>query len=325
MMNFMDLGGGNLQMSFGILGGVSGYERYDTGELKNVRLSERNMLVTHAGELVPAYIETIRRKRKPSLEFYKNGLARSVCLEEQQEIVTPIGELPAEFLTFYETGELKRFFPLDGQLSGFWSLEEERALNIPLTFDLGWGEFTALLGGICFYPSGAIRSVTLFPGETLRLPTPAGELLTGVGFSLYESGALASAEPASPLPVVTPVGRLEAFDPNADGVNADLNSLRFDEKGRVTALTSATSRISVQTADGALTWYAPKTVPLTDDGSESVTYPLQFRFDYPLDQVAIHDGADHVFPISGSWFITARASAAPSCSPSDCASCSLCK
>jgi hypothetical protein len=113
-------------------------------------------------------------------------------------------------------------------MSGFWSLEEERELNFPLTFDLGWGEFTTLLGGICLYPSGAIRSVTLFPGETLRLPSPAGELLTGVGFSLHESGALASAEPASPLPVVTPVGNLEAFDPTAAGVNADRSSLRFD-------------------------------------------------------------------------------------------------
>jgi hypothetical protein len=228
MTNFTDLGNGNLQMSFGILGGVTGYECYETGELQNVRLGERNMLLTHAGELIPAYTETVRRKRKPSLEFYKNGLTRSVCLEEQQEIVTPIGEFPAEFLTFYETGELKRFFPLDGQMSGFWSLEEERELNFPLTFDLGWGEFTTLLGGICLYPSGAIRSVTLFPGETLRLPSPAGELLTGVGFSLHESGALASAEPASPLPVVTPVGNLEAFDPTAAGVNADRSSLRFD-------------------------------------------------------------------------------------------------
>jgi hypothetical protein len=89
MTNFTDLGNGNLQMSFGILGGVTGYECYETGELQNVRLGERNMLLTHAGELIPAYTETVRRKRKPSLEFYKNGLTRSVCLEEQQEIVTP--------------------------------------------------------------------------------------------------------------------------------------------------------------------------------------------------------------------------------------------
>lgn len=31
-------------------------------------------------------------------------------------------------LTFYENGELKRVFPLDGKISGFWSEEEEKRL-----------------------------------------------------------------------------------------------------------------------------------------------------------------------------------------------------
>lgn len=325
MMNFMDLGSRTLQTSFGILGGVADYERYDTGELRSVRLSERNMIVTHAGELVPAFTETMRRKHKPSVEFYKNSLTRSVALEEQQEILTPIGEFPAELVTFYETGELKRFFPLDGQLSGFWSLEEERALNIPFTFDLGWGQFTVMLGGLCFYPSGNLRSMTLFPGEQVVIPLPAGTVATGVGFALYESGNLASVEPAAPTPLHTPVGNLEAFDPDSGGVNADVNSLQFDEQGRIIALTTVSSRISVQTSDGALTWYTPKTIPLTDDGQESVTRPLRVRFDYSLNQVEIHDGEPHVFPLSGTWFLTAKASALPTCSPTDCANCSLCK
>ncbi|MDR0320926.1 MAG: hypothetical protein LBI28_05435 [Treponema sp.] len=239
MKNFNLLENKLLQLPSGVFAGVESYACYPDGELEGIKVSEKNMLVTHVGELVPSYTETNRRKNKYSVEFYKDGMIKAIALNEVQEIQTPIGEFPAELVTFFETGELNRFFPLDGKISGMWSEQEEKALTIPLSFDLPFCSFTAIISGIAFYKSGNIRSITLFPGETVRIATKYGEISTRNGFSLYESGKLESLEPATPTFIKTSTGVLNAFDPDAVGINADVNSLVFDEAGEVIALNPA--------------------------------------------------------------------------------------
>ena len=228
MQNFILLDDNKIQLPGGVFAGVESYVCYPDGELEGIRLSEKNMLVTHAGELVPAYTETHRRKVKYSVEFFRNGMIKAVSLDEQQEIQTPIGEFPAELVTFFETGELKRFFPLDGKISGLWSEEEEKKLAIPFSFDLSFTKFTAVITSVGFYKDGDIRSITLFPGETIIIQTQYGEISVRGGFSLYESGELESLEPSRQTQIQTPIGVIAAFDPNAVGVNADSNSLAFD-------------------------------------------------------------------------------------------------
>ena len=239
MKNFNLLEKNMLQLPSGVFAGVESYACYPGGELEGVKLSEKNMLVTHAGELIPFYTETHRRKNKFSVEFYKDGMIKAIALNEVQEIQTPIGEFPAELVTFFETGELKRFFPLDGKVSGMWSEQEEKTMAIPLSFDLPFVSFTAIISGVAFYQSGNIRSITLFPGETVRIATNYGEIPTRNGFSLYESGKLESLEPAEPTVIRTPTGSLNAFDPDAVGINADVNSLVFDEEGEIIAMNPA--------------------------------------------------------------------------------------
>ena len=39
----------------------------------------------------------------------------------------------AEQVSFYESGALKRIFPLNGTLSGYWTQEDEAKLATPLT------------------------------------------------------------------------------------------------------------------------------------------------------------------------------------------------
>jgi hypothetical protein len=283
------------------------------------------MLVTHAGELVPAYNETPRRKVKHSVEFYPGGTVRSVALEEQQEIQTPLGEFPAELVTFYESGELKRFFPLDGKLSGFWSEEDERALAIPLTFDLPFARFTAVISGIGLYENGSIRSLTLFPRERITVRTQYGMIATRIGFSLYPDGLLASLEPAEPVALKTPIGRLLAFDSNAIGINADTSSLTFARSGTVTGLITEQNRIAVQTPDGQLRMFRPveRISPIDDD--ETIIVGLTLAFD--ADNVTITESGlePQTFSLSSCGFtITEDASNPFSCSPSACANCSLC-
>jgi hypothetical protein len=195
MKNFQILDNGNIQTAYGVFGGVTSFDTYPNGELRGVLLNQPNLIVTHAGELTPFYTETTRRKHKFAAEYFKNGMLKAVALEEQQDVFTPVGELPAELVTFYDSGELLRVFPLDGKISAYWSESDERALHIPLTFEFDFTKFTALVDCICFYKSGAIRSITLFPGESALIRSAFGDVLCERGFSLNEDGTLKSLQP----------------------------------------------------------------------------------------------------------------------------------
>lgn len=314
-----------LQTPFGILAGVSASTSYPDGSPREIKLDEKNLILTHAGELIPFYnMDSPRRKNKYSLTFHKNGTIQSVSLQEQQDITTPVGEFPAELVTFYNTGELKRFFVLDGQLSGFWSEEDERALNIPLSFAFSFASFAAMITGICFYKSGSIRSLTLFPGETIELTLKNGEKpQIRTGFSLYEDGALHSFEPAAPLPLDTPIGRMTAYDVSALGIHADSNSVTFDEQGRLTGLVTSTDRLLVTPEGGSLTLLTPLRVPGKLDPEKEETLPLTIAFDYEADTVAVTDTRPHVFSLQSTVFLV-RGGVEGGCSPADCAGCTLC-
>lgn len=322
MQNYKWLESGYLQTAFGVFGGVDTISTYPEGELESLRLSERNVIVTEIGELTPAYTETNRRKNKASVEFDRQGLVNGVALEEMQEVHTPIGDLPAERVKFYPTGELYRLFILDGQISGFWSEVDERGLNVPLSFNLGFTSFQAMLNGICFYKDGGIRSITLFPGERITVTTPLGDVDTTVGLALYESGALHSVEPAEVVLVETPLGQLAAYDPDQNGLNADSNSLVFTEDGKIGGLITCDNQIYVQTEDETMETFKPKVKvhPLYD---ETFTVAgLSVEFDYEKDTVSI-DGT--AFSLSKCGFTVAPfARPGMHCSPADCASCSIC-
>lgn len=324
MQNYMALDNEHIQTSFGIFGGVKDWKCFPSGELESIRLSEKNMIVTEVGELVPFYTETERRKNKPSVEFSKEGMVVAVSLEEQQEVTTPIGEMPAERVKFYDTGELSRLFVVDGQISGFWSLEEERQYNIPLTFQLECAEFTAMINCIHFYKSGDIKSITLYPQEKyISVATPAGIIDTTIGFSLYPSGKVQSVEPFLPAILETPIGKIAAYDTEQLGISADKNSLEFLEDGRISHLVTCDNSIYVQTKEGILKSYHPKikTHPLHDD--MQVVEGLHIWFNYENDQVTI---GEDVFSMKDCGF-TVENFLRPDmhCSPMDCASCSVCQ
>jgi len=314
-----------IQLASGVMAGVESYSCYPGGELLGVKLSERNTLATCAGELVPAYTETHRRKNKYSVEFYQCGMIKKIALDEVQAVQTPLGRLPAELVMFFETGELKRVFPLDGKISGMWSEQEEKALATPLSFELPFAAFTAIIGGIAFFQSGAVRSVTLFPGETVPIATKYGEITAHNGFSLYESGKLQSLEPSAPAVIQTPIGALAAFDPNAIGVNADINSLVFDEDGEVISLITVLNRVAARTVDGRLLQFAPREVVNPLDDESMITEGLKVSFDYGADTVQFTEGEkETILSVSESAFtIAAHSASAFVCGKADCAGCSL--
>ena len=320
------MNGDLLVTPYGAFAGVSSRQWYESGELGGLTLAERNAVVTHVGELIPLYDpDGMRRKTKRSVTFYKTGMIRSVSLQEQQEISTPIGEFPAELVIFYDTGELSRFFVTDGQLSGFWTLKDERAYNVELAFDLGFTIFRAMLTGIAFYKSGAMRSLTLFPDETIDVTLPNGfPLRARIGFSFFESGALESVEPAKPTAIKTPIGTIEAYDSAAIGVHADRNSLRFDEAGRLRAITTATTRLSVFPKSGAFALLSPQVVPSALDPERTEITPLTLEFDYESGTFAADIGQKHAFRMDDTVVASRFDMQAEGCSPEACANCKLC-
>ncbi|MCE1174148.1 MAG: hypothetical protein LWW77_06005 [Propionibacteriales bacterium] len=269
------------------LRGVTGRTLYFSGAIRDCVLAERNVIATAAGELVPRYEKLeVRTKPGQSLSFYKSGALRTVYLEDQTEVDTPIGPLPAELVSFYEDGSLNTVFQLNGQLSYAWTETDEKSLAVEWTLPFSFDTITAKMISIRFYPGGEVRSLTLWPGEMILLNTPVGRTLARTGVRLHPNGALASFEPSFPLQVETPIGVLTAYDVDAFTVDGDQNSLRFDEHGTLTHLTTA-GEVIVETPDrgtvrvGSRTRYA-----LTSD--VRVKLPIEISFEG--DQVVIDNG-----------------------------------
>ena len=264
---------------YGPLAGVATAEFYPGGGIRECTLNQSNPLETRYGILVPQYRDDgVRRKYTQSLSFYPNGILKSISLQEQRPVATPLGAIPAELLTFYESGALRRIFPLNGKLSGYWTEANEYGLAEELELELPCAKLRRKIIGIHFYEGGTVRSITLWPKEHLTLDTPQGRAEARIGFSLYPAGQLQAFEPFLPLAVATPIGPVHAYHLNALGIHADATSLTWEADGAVQSLISSTDRITVITADGRRAVYQPGLRPsLLHEGLREIM-PLRIRF-----------------------------------------------
>ncbi len=267
--------------------GITRFTTYDNGGLKECKLADYNLISTKYGDLVPQYGNPgVRKKQLKVLSFYKSGKLKSISLEQQTEISTPIGIFPVELVTFFEDGSINSLFPLNGQISGFWSEEEEGALAQEFDFTFPFGNFSAKINGLRFYREGKVRSLILWPGERITIDTPAGKMPVRIGFKLYEDGSIESVEPAEPVPVKTPIGSINAYDANAIGIDADKNSLGFDRNGKLTSLATF-DIITAKKSDGETKITFPKLKPGLMEEYEKVPIKLHFSG----DTVTIDDGS----------------------------------
>lgn len=270
------------------LKGITSFTRYPAGGMRECRLDKYNLIPTRYGDFVPEYSGPgIRKKELKALSFFENGRVRSISLEEQSQVQTPLGPMPAELITFHEDGSLNSLFPLNGQLGFGWSLEDEAQLAQTFDFEFSFAKFSAKIIGIRFYPGGQVRSLILWPAETVPVHTPAGTFPARIGFSLYEDGSLASYEPALPVEIPTPLGPVPAYDLTAVGVDASFNSVRFDRRGKLTRLVTS-GDILVKQPNGVRVMFSSRTRPgLLDD--TLVKIPIELRF--IENSVLINDGS----------------------------------
>ena len=282
--------------------GVTAHSSFANGVMRDCTLDEPNVIPTSVGDLIPRYEKLeVRTKPGQSLSFYKSGALRTVYLEDQTEIDTPLGPLPAELVSFYEDGSLNTVFQLNGQLSYAWTEADEAALAQEWTLDLDFDTITTKLISLRFYPTGEIRSLTLWPGESLMLNTPLGRRLVRTGIRLHPNGSLASFEPAVPMMIDTPIGPISAYDVDAFTVDGDQNSVRFDEDGRLVHVMTA-GEIVVETAAGTKTRISSNTrYALTAD----IPVKLAIDISFDGDQVVIDNSLEtHTFDIAECTFTT---------------------
>lgn len=286
-----------------LLRGLSRRENYPDGRLKSCMLEQENRILTPVGELIPRWSgENTRAKHTPSVSFFPDGAIQKLALETQTEISTPAGTLPAELLLFYKNGALRKVFPLNGRLDGYWTLEDEARLCHPVSLPVQGTVRSLKIISVHFYPSGALKSLTLWPGETMTLQVQGRDIPVRSGAAFYEDGSLRSLEPALPAEIITPVGPVWAYDALAMGIHGESGSLAFDRQGNVTALTAEKELLKVLPVRGLprLIRRTLRPHPLEEELQEAV--PLRLRF--AQEQVAVDDGTQSLrFSVENNRFI----------------------
>lgn len=299
----------------------------DVKDVKDEKVAngQMNQIETQYATFVPQYtegdamFERTKKTHRP-ISYHKNGTIKSIALENQTKVKTPLGQFLAELVTFYDDGSLHKVFPLNGKITGFWTEEDEGNLAQPHDFSYPFGNFSAKIISVRFYPSGALKSLTLWPGEVITLSTSVGEIETRIGFSLYEDGTLKSVEPAKPVEISTPIGVFMAYDYDAIGVHADANSIVFSENGDLIGFKSSVNGVIVMKQDGTETKIMPKEVESYVEASDTVVLPISVEFQ--ADKVVINNGVEHEFSLTTDTFeITSQLRSG--CG-SKCSSCSGC-
>jgi len=306
---------------YGCLTGITTPDYYKNGKLMECSFEEKNILHTPYGKFTPQYTnEGTRKKYIKSLSFYENGNLRRLALEEQTLIPTTAGEIPAELITFYESGEIKRIFPLNGKITGYWTEENEYGLAQPITLKMDHGYVDKKFISLHFYKKGSIKSLTLWPKETLSVPVGGINVKVRFGIAFYPEGSIKSLEPAYPLFRNTPIGKIACFDMNANGINGDINSLNFNIDGSIKSLITSTDRIKVrQKKDNGIIIIEPYfKISLINDSEEDII-PIKIEFS---DEGCILYGKN-IFNCSYKdyEFEIENMAVTPKSSCNDCASC----
>lgn len=232
-------------------------------------------ITTKYGEFVPQYTDSeLRRKEILPVVYHESGVVKALPLEKQEVITTPAGDIPAELVSFHPNGNINRIFPLNGKLSGYWSQEDEAALSKPVVLTTPAGTMTTRVIGVSFYDDESLRSITLWPGETISISTPSGAFETRIGVCFSPDGTVKSLEPAKPTMVKTRAGEITAYDPDAVGVNGDENSLVFDENGDVIRVITTLTRLKAVHSNGTTSIFTPGTRESLCSESEEEVVPM---------------------------------------------------
>jgi len=243
---------------YGLFEDIAFPNYYNNGALKRCILTQRKTVTIPCGTFIPQYSDDGKRKiLTKSITFHENGNISSIVLQDITPVHTSLGRIPAEMITFYESGALRRIFPSFGILNAFWTENDEHRISPELKLDLPFGSFNGKVINITFFETGELKSFTLWPDDAIIIKTPTGEIQTRIGFCLYPDGKVRSVEPYITINVDTPIGIVPAFDPDALGIDGECNSFVFSEDGSVESLLTSMAQITVTYNGGEKFVHAP--------------------------------------------------------------------
>lgn len=312
-----------IQTIYGDLKGISLLEYHEEGTIKGCMLNEYNEIQTSVGILIPSYQnDGVRGKYINSLMFYNNGNLKSIALQDISNINTRIGSMTAEYITFYKNGAVKRIFPLNGKLTGYWSEENEYELAIVQEISLSFGKVKAKVICVLFYETGSIKSITLWPKDRTLVNTVYGVIHVRVGLSVYDNGKLKSLEPSKPISIQTPIGIIMAYDSEANGINGDCNSLNFHENGSIKSLVTSTDTIIVENKNKDSFRFEPglRSSLFHEDKMDIVPLDIEFF----SDNVRFNRKEENTFKISNYDFKIIKNSRMASKNCNSCEGCNGC-
>ncbi len=294
----------DIETKYGKLQGVIDTVYYSSGKLRSARFDSLNKISILDSEYIPQYgdIET-RTKFREAMAFYESGNIKSIYLNEISKVNTSLGEIEAEFITFYDTGEIHRIFPLYGQVSGFWSEEDEMKLAKKNQFDIGDIHIDNKISSYCFYKSGKIKSITLWKDEIIIAKVNKKNIAVRIGASFYETGEIKTMEPYIPTRIKTKLGVIIAYDNQPIGIHGDNNSLKLDKKGRVEGITTPSTSIHITDKEGNTEVVGPKLVRSQIDIEQLAVLPISITIN--KEEIKIIRGRDNRrFRIEDSKFET---------------------
>lgn len=267
-------------------------ERFPDGSVMSCTPDGEVVFDTSLGPLAAqCTTDDLRRRTVQSLSFHPTGALRALPLEHPTRIATPAGPMDVELVTFHPDGSLCRAFPLNGKLSGYWTQEDEGRLARPVELATPMGPVSARLIGACFAPGGQLLSLTLWPGETLDVPTPAGVIRARVGVSFRADGSLRSLEPAKPQTVPTPAGPVQAYDLDAVGISGDRNSLGFAPDGSVARVSTSLTRVLARGPQEREQDFTPQSRESLCGDSEREPVPMRLEFLGSVARIRTSDAA----------------------------------
>ena len=279
--------------------------RDPNGNIDTVMACEKIALETSAGILVPRYSldEQSRRKEAP-IKFYKSGELKSVPLQEAVEIESPAGPVKAELVTFYKSGAIRRLFPLDGKISGYWTEENEYKLAEVIDIPTPMGTISVKPIYIQFYESGELESVAFWPRERTIINSPAGRTKIRKGISFYQNGGVKSFEPAREFRAQSPIGVLTVYDPDPNGLNAESGAIAFYENGEIQSLVTSSSQVSIKKDGRLLKTFSPVIITSYCDESSFFVSPLKIIFEEDCLIFVSNRDSDNRFPKSLQYVIS---------------------
>lgn len=284
---------------YGTISGITNYHLYENGNLKDCTTKQRNIIKTKYGDLIPQYdYVDVRRKYIKSVSFFPNGTLEHISLNEETPIETSIGIINAELITFYMNGNINRIFPLNGQLSAYWTEEQEYELSKEQNLSFPFGNFPLRTTGLYFYENGSFKGFSLWPEERIDIDTPLGKQTIRLGITLYESGNIKAFEPSSPLSISTPIGDILAYDANNYTFFKEMKSVNLFEDGNLKSLLTSKNKVKVIDSHKNVHNFEPRYYDDLGNGDYYI-YPLKISFSD--DSVSFDDS--NKFSLSECTFI----------------------